>query len=302
MLERYHSEGASTLAQLLELLDAGWRRSGFGEVGPEGELLEKARAALVRYHARLQAGASEPVWFERPFSFRLGPHHLRGRVDRVDRLADGGEGPEYELIDYKTSRPKSAEQLRDDIQLSLYALAASEDWGSTPPARPTTTCSTTSRCRYREMERDAEAVREVVMEVGEGILAQDFDPTPSPDGLLDLRLPHRVPGRRGLGRAAFASPLAQEALEFPRQMSPEGTSVGPALLLALGRLLEALHEGLDVRVALHRQAHLALVVGRSRLELRDVDRDPDQDFHPPQQGQGGLRVGGRGHVVGHGGP
>ena len=82
----------------------------------------------TRYHERLHGQDSEPVWFERPFSFRLGPHHLRGRVDRVDRLG-GADGEEYELIDYKTSRPKSAEQLEDDIQLSLYALAARESWG-----------------------------------------------------------------------------------------------------------------------------------------------------------------------------
>ncbi|HEX7609329.1 MAG TPA: PD-(D/E)XK nuclease family protein [Solirubrobacteraceae bacterium] len=87
VLERYHSEGGESLAQMLELLDAGWRRSGLGEAEPERELLEKARTALRSYHARLHEQNSEPVWFERQFSFRLGPHHLRGRVDRVDRLA-----------------------------------------------------------------------------------------------------------------------------------------------------------------------------------------------------------------------
>ncbi len=43
-------------------------------------------SALTRYHERLAEEDSQPVWFERPFAFRLGPHHLRGRVDRVDRL------------------------------------------------------------------------------------------------------------------------------------------------------------------------------------------------------------------------
>ena len=52
------------------------------------------------------------------------PHLLRGRVDRVDRLADGG----YELIDYKTGRPKTAAQLREDVQLSLYAVGVREAW------------------------------------------------------------------------------------------------------------------------------------------------------------------------------
>ena len=53
VLERYHSAGGQTLAQMLELLDAGWRRGGFGDSESERELHEKARAALARYHERL---------------------------------------------------------------------------------------------------------------------------------------------------------------------------------------------------------------------------------------------------------
>ena len=50
-----------TLAQMLELLDAGWRRAGFGESERDRELFEKARVALTRYHARLLgAGARSP--------------------------------------------------------------------------------------------------------------------------------------------------------------------------------------------------------------------------------------------------
>jgi RecB family exonuclease len=127
VLERYHSEDSQTLAQMLDLLEVVWRRSALGESPSELELMGKARTALSAYHARLAAQRSEPVWFERAFAFRLGAHHLRGRVDRVDRLTDGSQA-EYELIDYKTSRPKTAEQLSDDIQLSLYALAAREAW------------------------------------------------------------------------------------------------------------------------------------------------------------------------------
>ena len=199
VLERYHRDRLQTLAQMLSLLEACWRRSGLplGERGgqaPAGaELLEKARAALARYHARLREQSSRPVWFERQFEFRLGPHHVRGRVDRVDRLEDAGVGgpapasvldrdaaPCYELIDYKTSRPKTAEQLGRDVQLSLYALAAREDW-----------CLESSQQAYYYVlddlkvpvagaVRDLEAVEQVVLEVGEGIMAQAFEPTPSP--------------------------------------------------------------------------------------------------------------------------
>jgi DNA helicase-2/ATP-dependent DNA helicase PcrA len=179
VLERYHSDGASTLPELLELLETGWRRAGLGREGRDGELWDKAQAALVAYHARLSGHDAEPVWFERAFSFQIGPHHLRGRVDRVDRLAPGSEA-EYELIDYKTSRPKTAEQLRDDIQLSLYAVAAQEDWNLESSRQAYYYVLDDLKVPVPRDQRDADAVKEIVMEVGEGILSQDFEPTPSP--------------------------------------------------------------------------------------------------------------------------
>jgi RecB family exonuclease len=183
VLERYHSERPGTLAQMLALLEGCWRRAGFAHGGGSGEgereLFEKACTALTRYHARLESEDSQPVWFERQFDFRLGPHHLRGRVDRVDRVGDGGhDGAEYELIDYKTSRPKSVEQLRDDVQLSLYALAAREDWG----------LGSSRQAYYYVLDDlkvpvdgggDAAVVENIVLDVGAGILAQEFEPTPS---------------------------------------------------------------------------------------------------------------------------
>jgi RecB family exonuclease len=199
VLERYHSasssegDGAATLAQMLDLLDSCWRRGGLGRSGEgepvERELLGKARDALTRYHARLESQQAQPVWFERQFDFRLGPHHLRGRVDRVDRLAEG-EDAEYELVDYKTSRPKSPEQLREDIQLSLYALAAREDWQLRSSRQAYYYVLDDLKVPVPRGERDAEAVKEVVLEVGEGILAQEFEPTPSPGvcSMCDYRI------------------------------------------------------------------------------------------------------------------
>jgi RecB family exonuclease len=183
VLERFHGEGARTLQQMLELLDAGWRRAGLGEGEEEGRLHERARVALTRYHARLQQERTEPVWFERSFAFRLGPHHLRGRVDRVDRLAGSERGSpdaaEYELIDYKTSRPKTAAELGDDIQLSLYALAASEAWKLESSQQAYYYVLDDRKVPVPRGENDADAIKDTVLEVGEGILAEAFEPTPS---------------------------------------------------------------------------------------------------------------------------
>ena len=124
VLERFHQQGGGTLHDLMELFDSAWRRNGFGDSNDDLQFREKAIAALERYWELDNEREGEPVWFERSFSFKLGPHLLRGRVDRVDRLPDGG----YELIDYKTGRPKTEQDLREDMQLSLYQMGARESW------------------------------------------------------------------------------------------------------------------------------------------------------------------------------
>ena len=117
----------------------------------------------------------QPVWFERAFSFRMGAHTLRGRVDRVDRLADGG----YELIDYKTGRPRSAAALREDVQLSLYAVGAREAWQLDATQQAYLYVLDDEKVRVPSSEIDAGWIADTVDEVAGGILAQDFEPTPS---------------------------------------------------------------------------------------------------------------------------
>jgi DNA helicase-2/ATP-dependent DNA helicase PcrA len=180
VLERYHGNTdppARTLPDLLGLLEAGWRRGGFGDSEEERQLRGKAASSLTRYHERFRSEEAEPVWFERQFTFKLGPHLLRGRVDRVDRLPDG----EYELIDYKTGRPKTAAQLAEDVQLSLYAVGARESWRLEASRQAYYYVLDDQKVAVPSDEGAdrGEWVREVAMEVGEGILSQGFEPTPS---------------------------------------------------------------------------------------------------------------------------
>jgi DNA helicase II / ATP-dependent DNA helicase PcrA len=178
VLERFHAaeDSLGTLAELLGLLDAGWRRGGFGDSEEERQLRGKAAAALTRYHERFQSEESQPVWFERGFTFKLGPHLLRGRVDRVDRLPDGT----YELIDYKTGRPKTPDQLAEDVQLSLYAVGAHEAWELESSRQAYYYLLDDQKVTVPMDDGDrSEWIRAVATEVAEGILSQGFEPTPS---------------------------------------------------------------------------------------------------------------------------
>jgi DNA helicase-2/ATP-dependent DNA helicase PcrA len=185
VLERYHEQtaippqaAANGGTPILRLLDVAWRRGGFGDSGEELQLREKARSALRRYEERFEAAGAQgptPRWFERSFTFPLGPHLLRGRVDRIDELPGGG----YELIDYKTSLPRTAEQLRGDIQLALYAVAARESWQLEATERTYYYVLDDQRVSLGPDEAGASWVADAVETAGAGILAQAFEPTPS---------------------------------------------------------------------------------------------------------------------------
>ena len=175
VLERFHTGGGGSLDRLLELFDASWRRAGFGDSDDERQFRARAVEALERYHRLDHASPAEPVWFERSFAFRLGRHQLRGRVDRVDRRPDGS----YELIDYKTGKAKSAAELREDVQLSLYQMGARESWRLPISAQSYLYVMSGEKVPVEQSNEELDRVRETVGEIADGILRQDFEPKPS---------------------------------------------------------------------------------------------------------------------------
>ena len=190
VLERFHAEelrsaeggvaeesGTGSLNRLITLFEAGWRRAGFGASDDELQYRDRAVSALTRYHERHQREATSPVWLERQFNFRIGPHQLRGRVDRVDRTPDGG----YELIDYKTGDRAAAVAPAGDVQLALYRLGAREAWQIEADVGSYWYVLQDERVPVPAQPDDAERVERTVLEVAGGIEGQDFEPRPAPE-------------------------------------------------------------------------------------------------------------------------
>jgi DNA helicase-2/ATP-dependent DNA helicase PcrA len=180
VLERFHKEPPEDdddgLRELTYLFETGWRRTGFGATDDELQFRDRAREALRLYWERERVAEGEPVWLEKKFDFKVGEHHVRGRVDRVDRLPDG----DYELIDYKTGERKSAAELESDLQLALYRLAAREAWDVEASSGSYYYVLDADKVAAPIRPDDAERVERTVLQVGEGILSQDFEPRPSP--------------------------------------------------------------------------------------------------------------------------
>jgi DNA helicase-2/ATP-dependent DNA helicase PcrA len=191
VLERFHKEGEDQgseegLDRLIGLFEAGWRRTGFGASDDELQFRDRAREAMRLYWERERESEGEPVWLERKFDIRVGEHHVRGRVDRVDRLPGGS----HELIDYKTGERKSEDQLESDLQLALYRLAAREAWEIEAGAGSYYYVLDAEKVAAPVSDDDDARVERTVAQVGEGVLGQDFEPRPSPTvcGWCDYRL------------------------------------------------------------------------------------------------------------------
>ncbi len=190
VLHRFHdpktAPSGAGVDELQSMLEAGWRRSGFGDSNDELQFHDRAVTAMESYWQNERGSSQQPLWLERQFEFRIGSHYLRGRVDRVDRREDGS----YEVIDYKTGQRVETGRHGGDIQLALYRLGAREAWDVEIESGSYYYVLEGEKVPVEAEADDRERVERTALEVGEGILGQDFEPRPSPGvcGWCDFRL------------------------------------------------------------------------------------------------------------------
>jgi len=104
-----------------------WTSAGFEDDYQEQEYKKDGITQLRAFHMSTLASPPEVIAQEKPFELPMENNVvLKGRMDQVNRIADGEE----EIVDYKTGRPGNEEKAKKDVQLSVYALAAREvfDW------------------------------------------------------------------------------------------------------------------------------------------------------------------------------
>ena len=90
------------------------------------ELYERQGIAQLKEFLAAASRAQPSVLHtEERFKIKMGDTSLAGRIDRIDR----GSGDGVVITDYKTGRPQTQEDADDSLQLSLYAVAAREQWG-----------------------------------------------------------------------------------------------------------------------------------------------------------------------------
>ena len=118
-----------SIGELHDMLEASWVSEGFGDASEEQTYREHGRQVLSQYHRENAEIYRFPAALEFRFTIEVEGVALSGVIDRMDRIPGGG----YEIVDYKTNRrlpPQS--RIDQDLQLSIYHMAAREIWGIEP--------------------------------------------------------------------------------------------------------------------------------------------------------------------------
>jgi len=112
-----------SLEDVLASYEREWSSAGFPDDYQEEEYKKTGREQLAAFYKSYMKAPADVMFQEKPFELPL-EHDVvvTGRIDQVNRLADDA----VEIVDYKTGKPKDQKKTDENLQLSVYALAAEE--------------------------------------------------------------------------------------------------------------------------------------------------------------------------------
>jgi DNA helicase II / ATP-dependent DNA helicase PcrA len=118
------------------------------------------------------APTPEVLHTEEWFDVQIAGTKVAGRIDRMDRKADGS----VSIVDYKTGKARSQEDADESLQLSIYAMAANQKWGYQVGALVFHNLEGNVPVVSRRTEFQLEEARERVLAVAHGIAEGNFEP------------------------------------------------------------------------------------------------------------------------------
>lgn len=111
---------------------------------------------------------------EQSFEIHVGAIVVVGRIDRIDSRPDGS----VTIVDYKTGKARDQKDADESLQLSLYAIAASEKWGYNVGALVFHNLEENVPVITTRTEAQLQAARKVVEDAAQGIASGRFDAKP----------------------------------------------------------------------------------------------------------------------------
>jgi DNA helicase II / ATP-dependent DNA helicase PcrA len=162
--------------EILTIYEREWSSAGFPDDYHENEYRKAGRDQLEVFYSTYVAAPAEVVYQEKAFELPL-EHQIivTGRIDQVNRIAK----KQFEIVDYKTGRPKEAKKAADDLQLSVYALAARDVLEIEPTRLVFYNLMTNETVVTSRDDKALAATKQRIAEVADQIRRGQFSPKPS---------------------------------------------------------------------------------------------------------------------------
>ena len=133
VLQDFHQEGAThTPEELVTRMETHWISAGYESEDQEQTHRAAGEQIVQAYHTAHRERAAQQVetWAtEKTITCDMGRFKLTGRVDRIDRHADG----RLEIVDYKSGRQETTpEEVAGSLAMNIYQLILRRLYPDTP--------------------------------------------------------------------------------------------------------------------------------------------------------------------------
>jgi DNA helicase II / ATP-dependent DNA helicase PcrA len=156
--------------QLMQQFRDDLTSSGIEDDYQQELYLRQGEEQLKEFLGTARSIPVEVLHTEEWFDIDMAGTKVAGRIDRIDRLADGSVA----IVDYKTGKARSQEDADESLQLSIYAMAAHQKWGYQVGALVFHNLEDNVAVTSKRDDFQLERARERVQTVADGIASGNF--------------------------------------------------------------------------------------------------------------------------------
>jgi DNA helicase-2/ATP-dependent DNA helicase PcrA len=162
-----------SLQDFLRVFTTQMEISPFDDTHQKQLYLEQGLKQLEEfYYLRNVESVPQVLATEKVFSLVVGGVKVVGRIDLAAKTPNGGVA----IVDYKSGRAKDEEEAEKSLQLSIYALAAQQEWNELPERIAFYNLQTNAAAETSRTAHELEDTRCKIQEVAQAIQAGNFRP------------------------------------------------------------------------------------------------------------------------------
>jgi len=166
-----------TLDELLEIYEKKWIPLGYRDEKHRKAQFEYGKEVLKKYYEENNNLKFKHLGLEKNFILDIDGLKINGKIDRIDQLPDG----KIEIIDYKTGNTKTQKEVDNDVQMTIYTMAATEALKIKPDILSFYYVESGTKLSTKRTKKQVEAQKKIIREVAEEIKEGNFEPKPGKD-------------------------------------------------------------------------------------------------------------------------